>query len=300
MLENHKIFKTEVGGREVTVDVGKYAQQANGSCVVKCGDTVVMVNATMSEQPREGMDFFPLSVDYEEKMYAVGKIPGGFKKREGRASDKAILTSRLIDRPIRPLFPKGLFNDVTVIATALSVDTNIAPEPFAMLGSSIALSISDIPWAGPTGSVTVGLIEGKYVINPDNEQRQKSTLHLNLSGTKDAIMMVEAGSKEIEDEEMIGAILFGHEEIKKQCAFIESIVAEVGKPKREMDLYHVPEDLDAAVRAYASEKLDYARSTRSTDRKDPSVRTLSKKTASFILRISIPIWKEKSRTAFTI
>lgn len=261
MLENHKIFKTEVGGREVTVDVGKYAQQANGSCVVKCGDTVVMVNATMSEQPREGMDFFPLSVDYEEKMYAVGKIPGGFKKREGRASDKAILTSRLIDRPIRPLFPKGLFNDVTVIATALSVDTNIAPEPFSMLGSSIALSISDIPWAGPTGSVTVGLIDGKYIINPDNEQREKSTLHLNLSGTKDAIMMVEAGAKEIEDEEMIGAILFGHEEIKKQCAFIESIVAEVGKPKREMDLYHVPEDLDAAVRAYASEKLDYALDT---------------------------------------
>ena len=270
MLENHKIFKTEVGGREVTVDVGKYAQQANGSCVVKCGDTVVMVNATMSEQPREGMDFFPLSVDYEEKMYAVGKIPGGFKKREGRASDKAILTSRLIDRPIRPLFPKGLFNDVTVIATALSVDTNIAPEPFAMLGSSIALSISDIPWAGPTGSVTVGLVDGKYVINPDNEQREKSTLHLNLSGTKDAIMMVEAGAKEIEDEEMIGAILFGHEEIKKQCAFIESIVAEVGKPKREMDLYHVPEDLDAAVRAYASEKLDYALDT--FDRQERSER----------------------------
>lgn len=261
MLENHRVFKTEIGGREVTVDVGKYAQQANGSCIVRCGDTVVMVNATMSEQPREGMDFFPLSVDYEEKMYAVGKIPGGFKKREGRASDKAILTSRLIDRPIRPLFPKGLFNDVTVIATALSVDTNIAPEPFAMFGSSIALSISDIPWAGPTGSVTVGLIDGKYVINPDSEQREKSTLHLNLAGTKDAIMMVEAGAKEIEDEEMIGAILFGHEEIKKQCAFIESIVAEVGKPKREMDLYHVPEDLDNAVRAYASEKLDHALDT---------------------------------------
>ena len=270
MLENHKIFKTEVGGREVTVDVGKYAQQANGSCVIKCGDTVVMVNATMSEQPREGMDFFPLSVDYEEKMYAVGKIPGGFKKREGRASDKAILTSRLIDRPIRPLFPKGLFNDVTVIATALSVDTNIAPEPFAMLGSSIALSISDIPWAGPTGSVTVGLVDGKYVINPDNEQREKSTLHLNLSGTKDSIMMVEAGAKEIDDEEMIGAILFGHEEIKKQCAFIEGIVAEVGKPKREMELYHVPADLDADVRAYAGAKLDYALDT--FDRQERSAR----------------------------
>ena len=261
MLENHKQFKTVIGGREVTVDVGKYAQQANGSCVVRCGDTVVMVNATMSESPREGMDFFPLSVDYEEKMYAVGKIPGGFKKREGRASDKAILTSRLIDRPIRPLFPKGLFNDVTVIATALSVDTNIAPEPFAMLGSSIALSISDIPFAGPTGSVTVGLVDGEYVINPDSAQREKSVLHLNLSGTKDAIMMVEAGAKEIEDEQMIGAILFGHEEIKKQCAFIEEIVKEAGKPKREMELYHVPEDLDAAVRAYASEKLDYALDT---------------------------------------
>ena len=261
MLENHKIFKTVIGGREVTVDVGKYAQQANGSCIVRCGDTVVMVNATMSEKPRDGMDFFPLSVDYEEKMYAVGKIPGGFKKREGRASDKAILTSRLIDRPIRPLFPKGLFNDVTVIATALSVDVNISPEPFAMLGSSIALSISDIPFAGPTGSVTVGLVDGEYVINPDVAQKEKSTLHLNLSGTKDAIMMVEAGAKEIDDEEMIGAILFGHEEIKKQCAFIESIVAEVGKPKREMELYHIPEDLDNAVRAYASEKLDYALDT---------------------------------------
>ncbi len=261
MLENHKVFKTVIGGREVSVDVGKYAQQANGSCVVRCGDTMVMVNATMSESPREGMDFFPLSVDYEEKMYAVGKIPGGFKRREGRASDKAILTSRLIDRPIRPLFPKGLFNDVTVIATALSVDTNIAPEPFAMLGSSIALSISDIPFAGPTGSVTVGLVDGEYIINPDSSQREKSVLHLNLSGTKDAIMMVEAGAKEIEDEQMIGAILFGHEEIKKQCAFIEEIVKEVGKPKREMELYHVPEDLDAAVRAYASEKLDYALDT---------------------------------------
>ena len=270
MLENHKIFKTEIGGREVTVDVGKYAQQANGSCIVRCGDTVVMVNATMSEKPRDGMDFFPLSVDYEEKMYAVGKIPGGFKKREGRASDKAILTSRLIDRPIRPLFPKGLFNDVTVIATALSVDVNISPEPFAMLGSSIALSISDIPFAGPTGSVTVGLVDGKYVINPDVAQKEKSTLHLNLSGTKDAIMMVEAGAKEIEDEEMIGAILFGHEEIKKQCAFIEGIVAEVGKPKREMDLYHIPEDLDNAVRAYASEKLDFALDT--FDRQERSAR----------------------------
>ena len=183
MTQNFKVFETEIGGRKVLVETGKYAEQANGSCVVRCGDTVVMVNVTMSETPREGMDFFPLQVDFEEKMYAVGKIPGGFKKREGRASDKGILISRLIDRPIRPLFPKGLYNDVVVIATALSVDTNVPPEPFAMLGSSIALSISDIPWAGPTGSVQVGLVDGEFVINPDNAQREKSTLSLGLSGT---------------------------------------------------------------------------------------------------------------------
>ena len=258
MTKNFRQFETEVGGRKVVVETGKYAEQANGSCIVRCGDTVVMVNVTMSETPREGMDFFPLQVDFEEKMYAVGKIPGGFKKREGRTSDKGILTSRLIDRPIRPLFPKGLYNDVVVIATALSVDTNIPPEPFAMMGSSIALSISDIPWAGPTGSVQVGLVDGRYVINPDNTQREKSVLTLSLSGTKDAIMMVEAGAKEISDEEMVNAILFGHEEIKKQCAFIEQIRKEIGKPKRQMELYHVPEDIDAAVRAYASDMLDKA------------------------------------------
>ena len=261
MLENFKTFKTEIGGREVIVEVGKYAQQANGSCLVRCGETVVMVNVTMAPVAREGMDFFPLSVDYEEKMYAVGKIPGGFKKREGRASDKAILVSRLIDRPIRPLFPKGIFNDVTVIATALSVDTNIMPEPLAMLGSSIALSISDIPWQGPTGSVLVGMVDGNYVINPGTADREKSLLSLYLSGTKDAIMMVEAGAKEIDDEQMVNAILFGHEEIKRQCAFIEEIVKACGKPKLEMDLYKIPEDLDAEVRKYAGEKLDYALDT---------------------------------------
>ena len=258
MLENHKAFTTTIGGKEVSVDVGKYAQQANGSCIVRCGETVVMVNVTMAPVPREGMDFFPLSVDYEEKMYSVGKIPGGFKKREGRASDKAILVSRLIDRPIRPLFPKGLFNDVTVVATALSVDPDIAPEPLAMYGSSVALSISDIPWAGPTGSVVVGMVDGKYVINPTVAEKAASTLTLNLSGTKDAIMMVEAGAKELSDDDMVGAILFGHEEIKKQCAFIEEIVAACGKEKQNIELYHVPEDLDAEVRKYASEKLDYA------------------------------------------
>ena len=257
-MNDAKIFKTTIGGREVTVEIGKYAEQANGSCFIRCGDTVVMVNVTMSETPRPGMDFFPPSVDYEEKMYAMGKIPGGFKKREGRASDKAILTSRLIDRPLRPLFPKGIFNDVCVIATALSVDTNIPPEVYAMLGSSIALSISDIPFAGPTGSVVVGYVDGEYVINPDLEQKAKSAMHVYVSGTADAIMMVEAGANEVSEDIMLGGILYAHEEIKKQVAFINEIVAQVGKPKRQMELYHVPEDLDAAVREYGSSLIDKA------------------------------------------
>lgn len=257
-MKDAKIFKTTIGGREVTVEIGKYAEQANGSCFIRCGDTVVMVNVTMSETPRPGMDFFPLSVDYEEKMYAMGKIPGGFKKREGRASDKAILTSRLIDRPLRPLFPKGIFNDVCVIATALSVDTNIPPEVYAMLGSSIALSVSDIPFAGPTGSVVVVYVDGEYVINPDLDQKAKSAMHVYVSGTADAIMMVEAGANEVSEDIMLGGILYAHEEIKKQVAFINEIVAQVGKPKRQMELYHVPEDLDAAVREYGSSLIDKA------------------------------------------
>lgn len=253
-----KTFKTEIGGREVTVEVGKYAQLSNGSCIIKCGDTVVMTNVTMAAEPRPGMDFFPLGVDFEEKMYAVGKIPGGFKKREGRASDKAILTSRLIDRPIRPLFPKGLFNDVAVVATALSVDTNIPPEVWGMLGSSIALSISDIPFYGPTGSVVVGYVDGKYVINPDSVQRAMSKMHVYVSGTADAIMMVEAGADEVSEEVMLGGILYAHEEIKKQVAFINEIVKEVGKPKKNMDLYHVPAEIEQAVREYASPLIDKA------------------------------------------
>ncbi len=259
MTQNYKEFKFNVGGREVVVETGKYTEQANGACVVRCGETAVMVTVCMSATPRDGMDFFPLQVDYEEKMYAIGKIPGGFKRREGRASDKAILTSRLIDRPLRPLFPKGLFNDVVVIATAMSVEPDVAPEPLAMIGSSIALAISDIPWAGPTGSVVVGLVDGKYVINPDADQREKSTIHLNLAGTKDAILMIEAGADEVTNDEMVGAIMFGHNEIKGICKFIEeTIVPAVGKTKREIELYHIPEELDKEVRAYASEKIDWA------------------------------------------
>ena len=255
-LENARTFKTDYAGKELVVEIGKYAEQANGACLVRCGDTAVHVSVCMSETAREGMDFFPLSVDYEEKMFAVGKIPGGFKKREGRASDKAILTSRLIDRPIRPLFPKGIFNDVVVVATALSVDPDVSPEPLAMVGSSIALSISDIPWAGPTGSVVVGCVDGKYVINPNVEERAKSTIHLNLAGTSDAILMIEAGANEVTDAEMVGAIMYGHEEIKKVCAWIaEEIVPAVGKPKKEMELYSIPADLDAAVKEYGYDKL---------------------------------------------
>ena len=256
-----KIFKTTIGGREVSVEIGTYCGQANGSCLIRCGETVVLTNATMAKTPRDGIDFFPLGVDFEEKMYAVGKIPGGFKKREGRPSDKAILTSRLIDRPIRPLFPKGFFNDVAITATALSVDKDIPPEVFAMLGSSIALSISDIPFAGPTGSVVVGLVDGKYIINPNNEQREKSRLHLSLSGTKDAIMMVEAGAKIISEEEMLGAILYGHEEIKKIVAWIEEIQKEVGKPKQQITIDHASEELEADVRAWGDAKMDYVLDT---------------------------------------
>lgn len=255
---DRKIFKTVIGGREVTVETGAYCGQANGSCIVRAGDTMVMVNATMAAAPREGVDFFPLAVDYEEKMYAVGKIPGGFKKREGRPSDKGILTCRLIDRPLRPLFPKGLYNDVSVVATCLSVDTDIPPEIYAMIGSSIALSISDIPWGGPTGSVVVGMVDGEYIINPNTEQREKSKLHLSLSGTKDAVLMVEAGAQIISEDEMIGAILFGHEEIKRIVEFIESIQKEIGKPKLDIELYKPSAEVDKAVREYADKMMDEA------------------------------------------
>ncbi|MDY4655793.1 MAG: polyribonucleotide nucleotidyltransferase [Eubacteriales bacterium] len=256
-MKESRIFTTTIGGREVSVEIGGYCSHSNGECLIRCGDTVVLTNVTMAKAPREGIDFFPLGVDFEEKMYAVGKIPGGFKKREGRPSDKAILTSRLIDRPIRPLFPKGLFNDVAVVATALSVDTNIPPEVFGMLGSSIALTVSDIPWNGPTGSVMVGLVDGEYVINPDAEQREKSRLNLALSGTKDAVMMVEAGANELTEEEMLGAILFGHEEIKRIVAWIEEIQKEVGKPKQNIELRHAPEELEKEVREYSADKIAY-------------------------------------------
>ena len=257
----YHIFETEIGGRTVSVEIGKYAEQANGSCMVSCGETVVMTNVTLAAKPRDGIDFFPLGVDFEEKMYSVGKIPGGFKKREGRASDKAILTSRLIDRPIRPLFPKGFLNDVSVVATAMSVEPDIQPEVYAMMGSSIALSISDIPFAGPTGSVVVGYVDGQYVINPNAEQKERSRLSLNLAGTKDAIMMVEAGANEISEKEMLDAILFGHEAIKEQCEFIEFICKEVGKTKKQVELHLPMAEHEAIIREYADGMLNDALKT---------------------------------------
>ncbi|AOT68229.1 polyribonucleotide nucleotidyltransferase [Geosporobacter ferrireducens] len=250
-----KTFKTILAGRPFEIQLGKIAQLASGSALVRYGDTVVLVTATSSAEPKQGIDFFPLSCDYEERLYSVGKIPGGFIKREGRPTEKAILTSRLIDRPIRPLFPKGYRNDVQVIATVLSVDQDCTPDVVAMIGSSIALSISDIPFNGPTGSVIIGLIDGEFVVNPTAVEREKSEMHLVVSGTKDAIMMVEAGSNEIGEDVMLEAILYAHEEIKKIVAFIEEIAQEVGKPKQEVKLFKIDETIEKEVREFATDKM---------------------------------------------
>ncbi|MDF2545891.1 MAG: polyribonucleotide nucleotidyltransferase [Anaerosolibacter sp.] len=250
-----KIFKTTIGNRPLEVTIGKYAEQASGAAFVRYGDTVVLVTAVASSQPKEGIDFFPLSVDYEERLYSVGKIPGGFVKREGRPTEKAILTSRLIDRPIRPLFPKGYRNDVQVVATVLSVDQDCTPDVVAMIGSSIALSISDIPFKGPTGSAIIGMVDGQMVINPTVKERETSQMHLVVSGTKDAIMMVEAGANELSEEVMLNAIMFAHEEIKKVVAFIEEIVEEVGKPKQEVVLFEIDAAIEEEVRAFATDKM---------------------------------------------
>lgn len=253
--EDYKVYRTAIGGKLLELEIGKVCEMANGQVMVRYGDTVVNVTAVASKQPRPDIDFFPLSCDYEEKMYAAGKIPGGFIKREGRPSEKAILNSRLMDRPLRPLFPKGFYNDVQVVATVMSVDLDAPSEIAAMIGSSVALAISDIPWDGPTGSVLVGMIDGEFVINPGLEQREKSDLHLVVSGTKDAIMMVEAGANEVPEETILDAIMFAHEEIKEIVSFIEEIVAEIGKPKMEVELYKVPEEIETDVRAFAEDKM---------------------------------------------
>ena len=250
----HKVYEMNLGGSRLTLEFGKYAQQAGGSVLVRYGDTVVLVCATMSAKAREGIDFFPLACDFEEKLYAVGRIPGGFIKREGRPTEKATLTSRLIDRPLRPLFPKGMRNDVQVVATVLSVDTNIPPDVPSMIGASAALSVSNIPWAGPIGAVTVGLVDGEFIITPDDAQRDESMLHLTIAGTKEAVLMVEAGAREVSEETKLRAILLAHEEIKKIVALQETVVAEIGKEKAEVIMSVTGDDVAAAVREYAYDK----------------------------------------------
>lgn len=248
-------YSMDLGGRTLTIEAGKIAKQANGAVLVRYGDTAVVVAVTGTKTPREGVDFFPLTVDFEEKMYAVGKIPGGFIKREGRPSEQAILTSRLIDRPIRPMFPEGYHNDVQIVATAVSVDPDNAPDMPAMIGASCALSISDIPFEGPIAGVRVGLIDGEFIINPTVEQAKISQLNLAVAGTKDAILMVEAGANEVSEETMLDAIWFGHGVIKQLVEFQEKIVAEIGKEKMEVPFYAPPEEMVAEIEEYGAQKL---------------------------------------------
>jgi polyribonucleotide nucleotidyltransferase len=250
-----KVFSIEFAGRTLSAEVGEHAQLANGAALIRYGDTVIMSAATASETPREGIDFFPLSVDYEEKLYSVGKIPGGFIKREGRPTEKAILTARNIDRPMRPLFPKDLRNDVAVVNTVLSVEQDNSPEIAAMIGSSIAVSISDIPFNGPIGSVILGLVDGEVVLNPNSAQREASRMYVTLTGTREKIMMIEAGADEVPDDVMLDAIVKGHAEIKKMVDFIGGIVAEMGKPKFKYTSSAVPEELFADVKASAYGKM---------------------------------------------
>ncbi|MCL2616670.1 MAG: polyribonucleotide nucleotidyltransferase [Defluviitaleaceae bacterium] len=250
--EIHK-FGINLGGREMTVEIGKLAELANGAALVRYGETAVLVTATASEKPRAGIDFFPLSIDYEERLYSVGKIPGGFIKREGRPTEKAVLTSRLIDRPIRPLFPKDYRNDVAVVATVLSVDQDCPPDAAAMVGASVALSISDIPFQGPIGSLNIGLVDGKYVVNPTSAQREASALALTVASTKHKVMMIEAGANELSNDVMYDAIMFGHAENVKLVEFIEGIVAKLGRPKHSYIETSVPKDKFAKIAAFITD-----------------------------------------------
>lgn len=251
-------YSMQVAGRQLTIEIGQLAKQAHGAALVKYGDTYVLVTATVSKQPREGIDFFPLMVDYEERLYSVGKIPGGFMKREGRPGEKAVLAARLIDRPLRPLFPKSLHNDVQIVATVMSVDHDNSPQIAAMIGASVALTISKIPFGGPIAGVVVGLVNNELVLNPTQEQTSQSDLHLIVSGTKDAIMMVEAGANEVPEEKMVEALLLAHEAIKQIVAMQEQIQQEIGQAKMEMPESPISEELLQAVRDYAADKLDAA------------------------------------------
>ncbi|MDR0918869.1 MAG: polyribonucleotide nucleotidyltransferase [Oscillospiraceae bacterium] len=261
MFEKKRVFETTFAGRKLTVETGKTCELSNGSCWVQYGDTVVMGNVTASAKPRDGIDFFPLSVDYEERLYAVGKIPGSFLKREGRASEKAILTSRSVDRPLRPLFPKDMRNDVSVVMTVLAVDPDCSPEIAGLLAASIAVSISDIPWNGPVAGVSVGIVDGEIVLNPTLEQRAKNDLDLTLAASAEKIVMIEAGANQIPENAMIEAIEAGHEEIKKMVAFISDIQKQIGKPKFEFESQEIDHDLFDAVYAEFAEEVKVALDT---------------------------------------
>ena len=272
-----KSYETELAGRKLVIETGKLAGLANGNVVVKYGDTVVMVNVTASKEPKEGIDFFPLSVDFEEKMYSVGKIPGSYTKREGKPSDKAILVSRAIDRPLRPLFPKDFRNDVVVVATVLSVEQDNSPEVAAMIGASAALSISDIPFGGPTAAVNVGLVNGEIVINPTEEQRKISDLTLTVAGTEQKIAMIEAGANEVSNEVMLEAIKKGHEEIKKICKFIENMKEEIGKPKFEYKSFAVDHDLYEYIAEKFTEEMKEKVQEKDKETRDNNIAELTEK-----------------------
>ncbi|HBN83666.1 MAG TPA: polyribonucleotide nucleotidyltransferase, partial [Clostridiales bacterium] len=254
----HKVFKTNYAGRELVVETGEIAQFANGSVLIRYGDTVLLCTATASTAPREGIDFFPLSVDFEEKLYSVGKIPGGYIKREGKPSEKAVLAARAIDRPLRPRFPGDLRNDVVINCTVLSVDQDNSPEITGMVGASIALSISDIPFNGPVGGIVLGLVDGKVVFNPDAKQSLASQMEVTLAATKDKIIMIEAGANEVDDQVMLAAIKEGHEEIKKLIDFIEEITNEIGKPKFEYESAAVPEEAFNEIAEFADKMMEEA------------------------------------------
>ncbi len=277
MYENHKIFKTELAGRTLTVETGKFAQLANGSALVRYGDTVVLATATASAKPRDGIDFFPLSVDFEERMYAAGKIPGGFLKREGRPSEKAILSSRVIDRSIRPLFPKDMRNDVNVNLTIMAVDQDCIPEIVGMIGASIALSISDIPFAGPIGGVSVGLVDGQIVMNPTEEQRERSDMAVTVASTEKKVTMIEAGAKEVPEDKMLEAIMAGHAANVELIQFINGIVAEIGKEKFGFDSYEVPAEIFDMIKDFAEDMTKEALHTADKETRDSNIKEVTKK-----------------------
>ena len=293
-------FETELGGRKLIVEHGKMAKQANGAVLVRYGDTVVLVTATASSAPREGVDFFPLTVDYEEKMYAAGKIPGGFIKREGRPSSDAVLCARLIDRPIRPLFPDGFRNDVQIVATVLCVEQDNPPEIAAMLGASCALTVSDIPFMGPIAGVRVGYVDGAFVINPTEQQRAVSELNLTVAGSYDAVMMVEAGANELSEEVVLDAILFGHAEIRRLVEFQHNIQSACGREKQTPAIFMVSEELESKVRDYAEARLDAA--TRNSDKlmRDADISAIKAETVEHFIEEYPDAAKEISQILYKI